>query len=113
GRDEMERLEHDAYISPAEAGERIFAEQGEGLTRDHDRPGVGPLQSRHDHQQGRFAGAGRTDQADRLAVPYLEVDVFEDMDAGRASPQRQVDAVERDRLSRASRPRGVVHVVSL
>ena len=62
------------------------------LAGDRDRAGVGPLQPRHDHQQRRFARAGRADQADRLAAPYMQVDIFEDMNAGRALPEREIDA---------------------
>src|SRR5262249_4334907 len=113
GGDEVERLEYDADVAAAKASEGILAEQRERLARDRDRAGVRPLQSGHDHQQGRFAGTRRADQADCLTALYIEVDLFEDMNAGRAPPQRQVDAAERDRLARASRPRGVVHVVSL
>ena len=35
--------------------------------------------------------------ADRLAAPYIEVDVLEDMNAGRAPPERQIDAAQRHR----------------
>ena len=68
---------------------------------DHDRAGVGPLQPRHHHQQRRFARARRADHSDRLAAPYIEVDVFEDVDARRAPAERQVDAGERDGVRRS------------
>ena len=45
----------------------------------------------------RLARARRSDQADCLAAAYMQVDVFEDMNAGRAPPERQIDAAERDR----------------
>ena len=88
----MEGLEHDADIAAAEARQRVLVERAEGLARDHDRAGVGALQPGHDHQQRRFARAGGADQADRLAAPYMQVDVFEDMNARRAAPERQIDA---------------------
>ena len=72
------------------SGTEIFA-------GDCDRAGIGPLQPGHDHQQRRFAGAGRADQADRLAAAYMEVDVLEDMYAGGAAAERQIDAGQRDR----------------
>ena len=84
----MEGLEHDADIAPAEARQRVLAQRVECLARDHDRAGVGALQPGRDHEQGRFAGAGRADQADRLAAAYMQVDVFEDMNTGRAPPER-------------------------
>ena len=58
--------------------------------------GVGALQPGHHHQQRRFARAGRSDQANRLAAAYIEVDVFENMDAGRAVPERKIDAGKRN-----------------
>ncbi len=67
----MEGLEHDADIAAAEARQRVLAEQAEGLARDHDRAGIGALQPGHDHEQGRLAGPGGADQADRLATPYM------------------------------------------
>ena len=39
---------------------------------------------------------GRADQANRLAAPYMQVDVFEDMDPGRGAAERKIDAGERD-----------------
>ena len=41
-------------------------------------------------------GAGRPDQANRLAASYMQIDVFEDMNPGRAAAERKVDAGERD-----------------
>ena len=43
-----------------------------------------------------FAGAGRAEEANRLATAYIEVDLAQDMDAGGAAAERQVDAGERD-----------------
>ena len=62
------------------------------LARHGDRAGVGALETGHHHQQRRFARAGGTDQADRLAAAYIQVDVFEDMNAGRSLPEREIDA---------------------
>ena len=84
----MERLEHDADIAAAEARQGVLVERAEGFARDHDRAGVGALQPRRHHQQRRLARAGRADQADRLALSYMQVDVFENMNAGRAPSQR-------------------------
>ena len=68
---------------------------------DHDRAGVGALQPGHDHQQRGLARAGRADQADRLAAPYMQVDVFEDMNARRAAAERQIDAARARSRGRA------------
>ena len=97
---QVEGLEHDPDIAAAEAGQRVLVERAERLASDRDRAGVGPLEPGHDHQQRRLAGAGRADEADRLAAAYMKIDVVEDMDAGRAPPEREVDAGERDRRRR-------------
>ena len=57
---------------------------------------LGPLQPRHHHQQGRFAGAGRADHSDRLAARYIEVYVLENMDSCRAAAERKIDPSERN-----------------
>src|SRR5262249_57147125 len=87
GRNEMEGLKDDADISPPEARQRVFAQWAEVLAGDDDRSSIGPLQPGHDHEQGRFARARRTDQTDRLAASYVQVEVFEDMNTGSAPPK--------------------------
>ena len=59
-------------------------------------PVSGALQPGHHHQQRGLARAGRPDQADRLAASYMQVDVLEDMNPGRAAAEREIDAGERD-----------------
>src|SRR5262249_39652054 len=49
--------------------------------------------------------------ADRLTTPYIELDVFENMDPRGAPPERQVDSRKRDRGDRALQTRGIVHAV--
>ena len=84
----MERLEHDADVAAAKARQRVLVEPPEVRARHHDRAGVGPLEAGQHHQQGRLAGTGRADQANRLAAPYIEVDVLEDMNPGRGVAER-------------------------
>ena len=92
----MEGLEHDADVAAAKARERVLVEPSEIRAGHHDRAGVRPFEPGQHHQQRRFARAGRTDQADRLAATYIQVDVFEDMNPGRAAAERKIDAGERD-----------------
>ena len=99
GRDQVKRLKHDADIAAAKARQRVLVEPAEVRAGHHDRAGVGALEAGHHHQQRRFARARRTDQADRLAAPYIQVDVLEDMDAGRAAAERQIDAAEREAIA--------------
>ena len=108
GGDQVERLEHDADMAPAKARERILVERAQILSRDVHRPGVGPLQSGRDHQQGRFARTGRADKANRLAGPYMQADVFENMDPRSVPAEREIDAGECNRR-RTRRNGGVVH----
>ena len=71
----------------------------EVFARHHDRAGIGAFETREHHQQGRLAGAGRTDQTDRLTPADIEIDVLEDMNARGTLPERQIDAGQRDRRS--------------
>ena len=93
----------------AEAREPVLIEPAEVLPGNDDRAGVRPLKSGHDHQQGRFAGAGRPEQRNGLAAPYMQADVPQDMDTGGAAAERQVDAVERDGVAAGGKPRNVIH----
>jgi hypothetical protein len=54
GRDQMERLEHDADLAATEAGERVLVEGIERRAVDHHLSAVWTLQPRHHHQQGRL-----------------------------------------------------------
>ena len=75
GRDQMERLKHDADIPAAKARERVLVELPQVLAGDDDGAGIRPLQPGHHHEQRRFAGTGRAEQANRLAAADIEVDV--------------------------------------
>jgi len=109
GGNEVERLKHNADIAAAKPSQRILIERTERLIRHHDRAGVGSFEAGHDHQQGRFPRAGRANHANRLAPPYIELDVFENMDTRGAPTERQIDARKRDRGGRALQSGGVVH----
>ena len=92
----MEGLEYDADILAAEARQPVFVEPVQFFAGDQDRAGVRPLQPGHHHQQRRFARARRTEHADRLAAPYIQVDVAQDVDAGGAAAERQINAAKHD-----------------
>jgi hypothetical protein len=88
GWNQVKGLEYDPYIATAEAGEGIFTQVPERFTGNDHLAGVGPFEAGHDHEQGRFAGTRGSDQADRLAASYIQIDVLEDMNAGRAPSER-------------------------
>ena len=72
GRDQMERLKDDADGAAAKTRQLIFIEPAQILAGDRNRSRVGPLQAGHHHEQRRLAGAGRTEEADRLAPTYID-----------------------------------------
>src|SRR4029077_20300302 len=100
GRNEMEGLENDSHVPSAKTRQRVLIECAQVLARDRDRSAIRTLKARHHHEQGRFSRAGWTDQADCLATAYMQVDIFEDMNAGSSLPKREIDTGERN-----SRPR--------
>ena len=97
---EMEGLEDDSHVPSAKARQRVLIECAQVLARDRDGSAIRALKARHHHEQRRFARAGWSDQADCLATAYMQVDIFEDMNAGSSLPEREIDTGERN-----SRPR--------
>ena len=51
----MKGLEDDADIGSAKARKFVFVKLAKVRSGNQDRAIVGPLQSRHDHEQSRFA----------------------------------------------------------
>jgi len=97
GRHEMEGLEDDADMPTAEDGEPILVERAQILAGDLDEAGIGAFQPGHGHEQSRFSGAGRADEAGRLAIGQRHRNALEDMDAGGAASQTQMDILQLDR----------------
>ena len=73
-------------------------------------PASGPFQSGHHHQQRRLAGSRRAKECDSFAAPYIEADVSEDMNAGGAAAERQVDPAQRNGGAAERMPQRVMHV---
>src|SRR5690606_39092085 len=96
GGNEVERLEHDAYVVPAESGQGVLVHVIDRLAADVDRTAAGSLEPGDDHEQRRLAGAAGTDEPQRLAVSHLEVDAAQDVDRTGARRKGQVNAFERD-----------------
>ena len=83
----MKGLEDDADPSAAEPGERILVEAAEIGPVDPHSSGARPLEPAEHHHQCGFAGAGRADDAHRLARPDLERDAAQNVDGPGGAPQ--------------------------
>ena len=107
----MEGLEDDADRPAAEARKRVFAELPQILAGDRDGAGVRPFQPGHHHEQGGFARARWSEQAEpSLAAAYIQADISQDMDAAGAAAEREIDGPERDGVGGGRMARNVVHV---
>jgi acyl-CoA thioesterase I len=94
--DEMEGLEHDADPPPAKGGQPVFIQRGKVLPINHDTPRIRALKTSQRHQQGRFAGTGWTDQANRFATRDIQRNTFKDMHARRIPSQGKMHLIEQD-----------------
>ena len=92
----MKGLEDDADALSAKPRQRVFVQRAELDAVNLDLAFVRPLEAGHDHEQRRFARAGRADDADRLAFADCQSDVAQDMHASRAAAETEVDAAHRD-----------------
>ena len=89
GRDQMKGLEYDADMAAAEAGQGILVEFAEVLRRRLSTvPESACSRPAITINKRRFSRAGRADEANCLAISYMQIDIFEDMNAGRALPER-------------------------
>ncbi len=87
----MEGLKDDTDTSAAQPGQGILAERAEIVSVDLHLSGTRPLQPAQHHHQGRFARAGGTDDAHRLAGIDLERDAAENVDGAGSAAQSQVN----------------------
>ena len=71
GRNEVERLEHNADPLPSEARERVLAKPVEADAVNLDRARIGLLKARHQHEKGGFARARRPGEGGSFAAPYF------------------------------------------
>ncbi len=108
----MKRLENDADGVAAEYRKLILGKLRQLLAGYPDRAGVRPLQAGHYHEERRFAGAGRTDQGDRLTLANLERHFLQDMYARGARAELKIDVGKPNCGLGASRyRRGDIHAV--
>jgi acyl-CoA thioesterase I len=98
--DEMEGLEDDADIGAAEPGQGILVKSRQIFAR-HDHPaGARRLEAGCDHQQGRFAGARRSDDADGFPGPYIEANTPENVNLRSPAAERQMNIFQTDGVMR-------------
>src|SRR6185312_12240272 len=93
-RQQMKRLEDDADLRAAQAGEPVLVERGEVASGELDPPRARPLQPRHNHHQRRFARARRPDERDRLALRDGQRHPAQDLHRPGRAGQAQSDVVE-------------------
>jgi hypothetical protein len=80
GRDQVERLEHDADMVAAEARQPVLIQPAQIMAGDIDKPAGRALQPGHDHHHGGLAGPRRSDHTDGFAAPDRQVDATQDVD---------------------------------
>jgi acyl-CoA thioesterase I len=94
--DEVKGLEDDADVLAAKIGKRVFAERMKGRVTNGDFAAVEPFEPGQNHQKGRFAGAGRADDADRLAAPDIKIDPLQHMHGGGRTSKGQIRLLQCD-----------------
>ena len=73
---------------------RVLAETGQVLPGHFDRARRRLLQPGEQHQQARFTGTGRPDDANGLARPHFQVDAGQDVDQPGRRRHRQAKAAD-------------------
>ncbi len=94
---EVERLEHDANVPPAELRKLVLGVTRDVLARDVDFTGIRPFEASGGHQQGGLARARGADKAHREAARNIERKLLQDMHARGAGAEAQVDLMHPDR----------------
>ena len=79
-RDQVERLEDDAHMGEAKAGERILAHLPKVVPERRHLAGTGAFEPAHEHEQRGFARARRPRQRDGFARGDGEGDAVKDGD---------------------------------
>ena len=92
----MERLEHDADMAAAKARQAVLVEGAQVLAGNRHMAGIGPFKTGQRHQERRLAGPRRADQAHRLAGRDGKRDPLEDVHAGGAASEAEVDIFQHD-----------------
>ena len=96
GGEQVERLEDDPQRSAAKAGKVILAQPIDGLPRQMNPSGVGPLKAGDDRQQRALARARRPQHGDALARIEAQANALQYFGADVALTKGQANIVEID-----------------
>ena len=91
-------------LRPRKRASASSSSASEVLARDRDRAGVGRSSPAITISSVDLPEPDGPDQANRLAAAYIQVDIFEDMNAGRAAAEREIDPGKRDGRLRKAGP---------
>ena len=76
--EQLERLEHEAYMGRADARTLVLVEVAEGVPGETDLAAAGLVEPGEQAEQGRLAGAGTADDRQAVAAGEVEGEVVED-----------------------------------
>ena len=77
-RQQLEALENETQLAPAQERQLIFAEVFDGFAVKGNRARARRIEAGHQGQQGRFAAAGGPEDGHHLAARNFEIDMVED-----------------------------------
>ncbi len=88
--DEMKGLEDDADIAATEFRHPVFAQAVQWRAVDDDLAAVEAFETRKNHQQGRLAGSGRTDDANGFTRINQQIHTLENMNGRSGLAEGQI-----------------------
>ena len=90
----MEGLKDDADVVATEFGQPVFAHGGEVEPVHQHFAGSGAFEAAQHEEQRGLAGAGRADDADRLAAICLKIDAAKNIDGAGAAHEGEANIVQ-------------------
>jgi hypothetical protein len=93
GRDQMERLKHNADRTAPRLCEFVLGHSRKVPTGNQHLPGGCGFEPCHHHQEGRFSRAARPYKRNRLPFRHGEVDAAQNFDRSRSALECERDAL--------------------
>jgi hypothetical protein len=90
----MKHLKHKSQLAGPKGSSRSAAERVEILSFDGDLPPIGSQHPTEGHQEGRFATAARTADADKLFLGDLQVQIVQDANLAAAGREASGNMLE-------------------